>query len=156
MQLICSSQKVGKSPEMCRMECRSGVSGEKGSLSMESRQDAEGPENPLYGQRYQELSYLWPRWIGPFIPGFLAPFAGKHFFFLLFYGHATWHLGSLFPDQGSNLHFLQWKCSILATGPPEKPQDTFSTQWRWNIKMKQHMKTFPSDSCFLWLSFDVY
>ena len=35
-------------------------------------------------------------------------------------GPATWHTGSEFPDQGSNLCPLQWKCGVLTTGPPGK------------------------------------
>ena len=29
-----------------------------------------------------------------------------------------WHTGSKFPNQGSNLYPLEWKCRVLATGPP--------------------------------------
>ena len=29
-----------------------------------------------------------------------------------------WHVGSYFPDQGSNRHPLQWKRGVLTTGPP--------------------------------------
>ena len=28
------------------------------------------------------------------------------------------HVGFWFPDQGWNLHPLQWKCRVLTTGPP--------------------------------------
>ena len=31
-------------------------------------------------------------------------------------------MGSLFPDQGSNLGSLHWKCRILPTGPPGKSE----------------------------------
>ena len=41
------------------------------------------------------------------------------FIFLLF-GHATWHAGSLFPDQWLNLRALQRKHGILTTRPPGK------------------------------------
>ena len=42
------------------------------------------------------------------------------FCFVLFFsfGCATWHVGYLFPDRGSNLRPLQWKCGALTTGPP--------------------------------------
>ena len=33
-----------------------------------------------------------------------------------FGGPATWHVGSLFPDQGLNLHPLHWKRGVLTTG----------------------------------------
>ena len=29
-------------------------------------------------------------------------------------------MGSWFPDQGSNLQPLDWKCRVLTTGPPER------------------------------------
>ena len=34
----------------------------------------------------------------------------------------TQHVGSEFPDQGSNPPPLQWKCRVLTTGPPGKSQ----------------------------------
>ena len=40
--------------------------------------------------------------------------------FLLFkksFGCAMQHVGSLFPDQGSNPHLLRWKHGVLAAGP---------------------------------------
>ena len=37
------------------------------------------------------------------------------FFFLTTF--TTWHVGSQFFNQGSNLHSLQWKYSVLTTGP---------------------------------------
>ena len=42
-----------------------------------------------------------------------------HFFFFLF-GHAVWHVGSEFPDQGSNPCPLQWKHGVPTTGLPGK------------------------------------
>ena len=42
----------------------------------------------------------------------------KHFFFKQFFFLAAWHIGSKFPDQGSNLCPLQWKCGALTTGLP--------------------------------------
>ena len=38
--------------------------------------------------------------------------------FFLFFGCATWPVGSYFPDQGLNLHPLHWKHRVLTTGPP--------------------------------------
>ena len=35
---------------------------------------------------------------------------------------APQHVGSYFPNQGSNPHPLHWKCGFLTTGPPGKPQ----------------------------------
>ena len=37
-----------------------------------------------------------------------------------FFGHAMWHMKSLFPNQGSNSCPLNWKCVVLATRPPGK------------------------------------
>ena len=45
------------------------------------------------------------------------------FFFFLFknlFGCTTWHLGSYFPDQESNLRPLHWRCGVLTTGSPGK------------------------------------
>ena len=33
------------------------------------------------------------------------------------FGGAAWHVGSWFPNQGSNPHPLHWKCTVLNTGP---------------------------------------
>ena len=41
----------------------------------------------------------------------------------LFFGCTTWHVGSLFPDQESNLCPLHWKHEILTTGLPGKSPD---------------------------------
>lgn len=41
-----------------------------------------------------------------------------YIFFFLF-DYASWHMGSYFPDQGSNLRSLQWKPGVLTTDPPE-------------------------------------
>ena len=38
----------------------------------------------------------------------------------LFWPRATQHMGSQFPNQGSNLLLLHWKHRILTTGPPGK------------------------------------
>lgn len=38
-------------------------------------------------------------------------------FFFFFFGHFSWHAGSS-PDQGSNVHLLQWKCTVLTTRSP--------------------------------------
>ena len=40
-----------------------------------------------------------------------------YFAIFFFFGHATWHVGSSFPDQGLNLHPLHWKLGILTAGP---------------------------------------
>ena len=46
------------------------------------------------------------------------PFSLKKQFF--FFGHAIWHVGLQFPDQGSNPFPLHWKLRVLTTGPPGK------------------------------------
>ena len=43
----------------------------------------------------------------------------------LFFGCAAQHVGSYFPDQGSNLCPLQWKCRVLTTGLPGNSPATF-------------------------------
>ena len=72
--------------------------------------------------------------------------------YLFIFGHALWHVGSLFPDQGSNLHLLHWKLIVLTTGPPGRVPSFFifkfaflvrvivrikGRQWMWN-NVKQH------------------
>lgn len=42
------------------------------------------------------------------------------FFFLSVFGCATWHVGSSFPNQGSNQHPLHWKLRVFTTRPPWK------------------------------------
>ena len=37
-----------------------------------------------------------------------------------FFGYDVWHVGSWFPQQGSNLCPLQWKRRVSTTGPPGK------------------------------------
>ena len=41
------------------------------------------------------------------------------FFFLVTFGHAAWHMGSQFPDQGRNLHPLLGR-GVLAARVPRK------------------------------------
>ena len=48
----------------------------------------------------------------------------KHFFFF-FFGCASRHAGSQFPDQGSNLCPLQWKHRVLTTGLPGNSRTHF-------------------------------
>ena len=40
---------------------------------------------------------------------------------VLCFGHALRHVGSQFPDQGSNPRPLQWQRGVLTTGRPWKP-----------------------------------
>ena len=44
------------------------------------------------------------------------------FYFIFFFGHTTQHSGSYFPNQGSILCPLQWRCRVWTTGPPGKSQ----------------------------------
>ena len=49
-------------------------------------------------------------------------YAGADFFF----NNITWHIGSYFPDQGSNPCSLHWQHRVLTTGSPEKsPRNRF-------------------------------
>ena len=52
------------------------------------------------------------------------------------------HVGSQFPDQGSNLRPLQWKHGVLTTGPPGKSLEEvlffltphiFVTPFKWMV-----------------------
>ena len=47
------------------------------------------------------------------------------FFFFFFFGCAAPHVGSQFPNQGSNPHPLQWKRRVPTTGPPGKSPGIF-------------------------------
>ena len=58
------------------------------------------------------------------------------FFFLrliCLFGHTAQLVVSYFPDQGSNLCPLQWKLSILTTGPPGRFQSFLIKRsiWTW-------------------------
>jgi len=44
----------------------------------------------------------------------------KVFVFVLIFGCALWHIGSYFPDQGSNLHPLHWKWGVSTLDLPGK------------------------------------
>ena len=45
---------------------------------------------------------------------------------IFFFNNITWHIGSYFPDQGSNPYFLHWQHRVLTTGSPEKsPRNRF-------------------------------
>ena len=82
------------------------------------------------------LTPVWMLTIRPFtffsnihlkiIAAFLAASGLK----MLHLGSSLWHtvlvapqhVGSYFPNQGSNPHPLHWKGGFLTTGPPGKPQ----------------------------------
>ena len=36
---------------------------------------------------------------------------------ILFFGHGKRHVGSYFPERGSNLRLLHWTLGVLTTGP---------------------------------------
>ena len=54
------------------------------------------------------------------------------FYFILFFGHATWLVGSSFPDQGLNPGLQQWKLGVLTTGLPGNSQSQFFKLWSGN------------------------
>ena len=45
--------------------------------------------------------------------------------FILFFGYDAWHVGSEFPDQGSDPCPLHWKCGVLTTWPQGGPTKAF-------------------------------
>ena len=47
----------------------------------------------------------------------------RNFFFSGVGGRTAWHVGSQFPDQGSNPRLLQWERRVLITGPPGKSRE---------------------------------
>ena len=48
------------------------------------------------------------------------------FFFVFYFGCTRWHVGSQFPNQGSDLHPLHWKHGFLITGLPGKSLNFFN------------------------------
>ena len=41
-------------------------------------------------------------------------------YLFIYFGCTTWHVGSQFPNQGSNPRPLQWERRVLTAGPPGK------------------------------------
>ena len=63
---------------------------------------------------------------------------------VLFFGHATQHVGSEFPNQGSNPCPLRWKCRVLTTEPPEySPQLTIQSLLNSDIIFYYSLGKFP-------------
>ena len=58
-------------------------------------------------------------------PLFSFPVLDFMSFFFLFLPCHAWHVGSYFPDQGSNPCPLQWKYGTLTSRPPGKPSMFF-------------------------------
>ena len=46
--------------------------------------------------------------------------------FAFFFGCTRWHVGSQFPNQGSNLRPLHWQHGFLTTGLPGKSLNFFN------------------------------
>ena len=64
--------------------------------------------------------------------------------FLSLFFHIRWHIGSYFPDQGSNPCSLQWKHNILTTGQPGKALSPISL-----------IVIMPVDDMVAYYSFDL-
>ena len=54
--------------------------------------------------------------------GFFVCLFYNFYFFIFYFCHTMQHVGSLFPNQGSNLCHLQWKHGVLTTELPGKSQ----------------------------------
>jgi len=66
----------------------------------------------------------------------------KHLVFFFFFDHAKWHAGSQFPYQGWSPHLLQWKHSILTTGPTGNSQHlVLNTTLHTSARVFQHGKS---------------
>ena len=67
-------------------------------------------------------SHFWT--LGGPASGLWLIYSSKYHFGIiyLFFGCATQHVGSQFPDQGSKSHPQHWKCRVLTTEPPGKSQ----------------------------------
>ena len=80
------------------------------------------------GEPFLASSSIWclPAIPGvPWLVGAISPVTWPSF---LFFVATPWHVGSWFPDQGSNSHPLQWQhweCGAFTTGPPESPSCGF-------------------------------
>ena len=59
------------------------------------------------------------------LQGRICFFSFLFFLFFLLFGCIVRHMGSQFPNQGSNPHPLQWKHRVSTTGPPGKSQNLF-------------------------------
>ena len=66
--------------------------------------------------------------------GILVPF---NQFFFFFFDHTSWHVGSWFPNWGSNLRPLQWKHGVLTTGPPGKSLQFYISFSPWELPPAQ-------------------
>ena len=80
------------------------------------------------GEPFLASSSIWclPAIPGvPWLVGAISPVTWPSF---LFFVATPWHVGSWFPDQGSNSHPLQWQhweCGAFTTGPPGSPSCGF-------------------------------
>ena len=88
--------------------------------------------DPLSSWLWHSVFRVWGGCLAPLCFGFLNCKAGRvprrflqrlgsgliFSYFLTTHCHA----GSYFPDQGSDLKPLHWKCRVLSTGPPGKFQ----------------------------------
>ena len=54
----------------------------------------------------------------------------------------TWHVGSPFPHEGSNLCPLEWKQEVLTTGSPGKSQ-TLGFEWDYISITSDTQMTIP-------------
>ena len=60
--------------------------------------------------------------------------------FFFFSGRTLQHAGSYFPDQGLNLHPLQWKREVLTTGPPGKSRRDLLRWLKLGLATQQHKR----------------
>ena len=102
------------------------------------------------------------KWFSPLLFPCPPPFL---FLLFLLFGHTVQHVGSQFPDQGSNLHPLHWKHGILISGPPGKSlpcppssctgcaSDVYSSSFYtlWQLSSLFPSSLYPPQSIFsLW------
>ena len=73
-------------------------------------------------------------------PGSAQPISNQNWLFL-FFDHTMWHVGSQFPNQGSNPSPLHWKCRVLTTRPPGKSRTDLLECFKF---------------CHLWISEDAH
>ena len=63
------------------------------------------------------------------MPIYLIRFVLLNNWYKFSFGHIMWHVGSYFPNQGSNPHPLLWKHRVLTIGPPGAQHHPSGENW---------------------------
>ena len=63
------------------------------------------------------------------MPMYLIRFVLLNIWYKFSFGHIMWHVGSYFPNQGSNPHPVLWKHRVLTIGPPGAQHHPSGENW---------------------------